>query len=76
MDSRLAHRADRPSARQAMSRRYREQDETFAVTMDDRRGWEHATEHSRRLAVTADAELRRRHPGQQVEPLRSVGFRR
>lgn len=72
-------RADRHNywaAYQAMSRRYREQEETFAATMDDRREWEHATEHSRHLAVTADAELRRRHPGQQVEPLRSVGFRR
>ena len=69
-------RADRhqywAAAYQAMRRRYREQEETFAATMDDRHEWEHATGHSRHLAVAADAELRRRHPGQQIEPLRSA----
>ena len=69
-------RADRhqfwAAAYQAMSRRYREQEETFAATMQDRREWEHATEHSRHLAIAADAELRRRHPGQRIEPLRSA----
>jgi hypothetical protein len=40
--------------------------------MTDRQEWEHATEQSRRLAITADAELRRRHPGQKIEPLRSA----
>jgi hypothetical protein len=55
-----------------MSGRYRAQEETFAATMDDRREWEQATAHSRRLAIAADAELRRRHPGQRIEPLRSA----
>ena len=45
---------------------------TFAPTMDDRQEWEHATEHSRHLAIAADAELRRRHPDQRIEPLRSA----
>ena len=40
--------------------------------MDDRHEWEHATEHTRHLAIAADAELRRRHPDQQIEPLRSA----
>ena len=40
--------------------------------MADRLEWEHATEHSRRLAIAADAELRRRHPDQQIEPLHSA----
>jgi hypothetical protein len=41
--------------------------------MDRRRQeWEHATERSRRLAIAADAELRRRHPRQKIEPLRSA----
>jgi hypothetical protein len=40
--------------------------------MADRQEWEHATEQSRRLAIAADAELRRRHLGQQIEPLRSA----
>jgi conjugative relaxase-like TrwC/TraI family protein len=60
------------AAYQAMGRRYREQEETFAATMEDRREWEHATERSRHLAVGADAELRRRHPDQRIEPLRSA----
>jgi hypothetical protein len=51
---------------------YRQQESTFAQTMDDRLEWEHATEHSRHLAIAADAELRRRSPDQQIEPLRSA----
>jgi hypothetical protein len=54
-----------------MSDRYRQQETIFAATMDDRLEWEHATEHSRQLAVAADAELRRRHRDQRIEPLRS-----
>ena len=34
--------------------------------------WEQATRQQRQLAVAADAELRRRHPGQQFPPLRSA----
>jgi hypothetical protein len=56
----------------AMSGRYQAQEEAFAATMDDRREWEQATAPSRRLAIAADAELRRRHPGQRIEPLRSA----
>jgi hypothetical protein len=40
--------------------------------MEARREWERATEEIRRLAVAADSELRRRHPGQRLEPLRSA----
>ena len=40
--------------------------------MDDRRAWEAATEPQRRLAVAADAELRRRNPEMRIEPLRSA----
>jgi hypothetical protein len=39
--------------------------------MADRQEWVHATAKSRQLAITADAELRRRHPSQKIEPLRS-----
>ena len=56
----------------AMTDHYRQQETIFATTMDDRLDWEHATEHSRHLAIAADAELRRRHPDQQFEPLRSA----
>jgi hypothetical protein len=40
--------------------------------MADRQDWEHATAPARHLAIAADAELRRRHPDQQIDPLRSA----
>ncbi|HYB48144.1 MAG TPA: hypothetical protein VED20_12415, partial [Streptosporangiaceae bacterium] len=40
--------------------------------MTDRQDWEHATAASRHLAIAADTELRRRHPGQRIEPLLSA----
>ena len=55
-----------------MSNHYRRQETLFAQTMTDRTEWEHATEHSRHLAIAADAELQRRHPETSIEPLQSV----
>jgi len=40
--------------------------------MTDRQEWEHATADTRLLAIAAHAELRRRHPSQRFEPLRSA----
>jgi hypothetical protein len=40
--------------------------------MADRADWDAGTRTQRHLAVAADAELRRRHPGQQYPPLRSA----
>jgi hypothetical protein len=40
--------------------------------MAGRQEWEQATAGSRRLAIAGDAELRRRHPHQKIEPLRSA----
>jgi hypothetical protein len=57
---------------QAMSDHYRQQETIFATTMEDRLEWEHATEHSRHLAIAADAELRRRHPDQRIKPMLSA----
>ena len=57
---------------QAMGGCYQRQETIFAQTMTDRREWEHATGHSSRLAVAADAELRRRHPDLRIEPLQST----
>jgi len=57
---------------QAMADCYRQQETIFAQTMADRLEWEHATTHSRRLAIAADAELRRRHPDLKIEPLCSA----
>jgi hypothetical protein len=56
----------------AMGDRYQAQEQIFATTMAERAEWEHTTEHSRHLGVAADAELRRRHPGQRIERLRSA----
>src|SRR5262249_9780369 len=56
----------------SMGNHYRQQETIFAQTMTDRQEWEHATAHSRPLAVAADAELRRRHPDLKIEPLRSA----
>ena len=55
-----------------MRDRYRQQETIFAQTMTDRLKWEHTTAPTRYLAIAADAELRRRHPDQQIEPLRSA----
>jgi hypothetical protein len=56
----------------AMRERYQQQESVFAQTMAERQEWEHATAASRRLALAADAELRRRHPDTRIEPLRSA----
>jgi hypothetical protein len=51
---------------------YRKRESVFAGVMADRPDWEAATRAQRHLAVAADAELRRRHPGQRFTPLRSA----
>jgi hypothetical protein len=56
----------------AMRDYYRQQAQALTLTMADRQEWEQATAGSRRLAIAADAELRRRHPHQKIEPLRSA----
>ncbi len=57
---------------QAMHDAYREREAVFAAVIADRQQWETATRQQRQLAVAADGELRRRHPGQQFPPLRSA----
>jgi hypothetical protein len=57
---------------QALERTYREREAVFTQTMADRADWETATRAQRQLAIAADAELRRRHPGQYFAPLRSA----
>ena len=44
----------------------------LAETQEARRQWEALTEPTRRIAVAADLELRRRHPGMKLEPLKSA----
>ena len=55
----------------ALRDHYQHQEQALAQTMVNRQEWEQATARSRQLAIAADTELRRRHPGQKVEPLRS-----
>ena len=57
---------------QALHDAYRQRETVFAAVMADRTDWEQATRQQRHLAVAADAELRRRHPGQPFPPLRSA----
>ena len=57
---------------QALHEAYRQRETVFAAVMDDRADWDAATRAQRHLAVAADAELRRRHPGQHYPPLRSA----
>ena len=57
---------------QALREAYRQRETVFATTMADRADWDAATRAQRHLAVAADAELRRRHPGQHHPPLRSA----
>jgi AAA domain len=56
----------------AMHDAYRDRENIFAAVMDDRAEWDKATTQQRHLALAADAELRRRHPGQRFESLRSA----
>jgi hypothetical protein len=57
---------------QALERTYREREAVFAQTMVDRADWETATRAQRQLAVAADTEMRRRHPGLYFARLRSA----
>jgi hypothetical protein len=57
---------------QALHDAYQRRETMFAAIMADRADWDTATRAQRHLAVAADAELRRRHPGQHYPPLRSA----
>ncbi len=56
----------------ALRDHYRQREHDLTQDIAARQEWEHATERSRRLAIAADTELRRRHPGRKIEPLRSA----
>ena len=42
----------------------------FAAVHETRQQWEAVTQATRRIAIAADLELRRRHPGMPIPPLR------
>jgi hypothetical protein len=69
---RAAQLEDLAGSYQALHDTYRQRETLFAATMADRADWDHATRAQRHLAIAADAELRRRHPGQPFSPLRSA----
>jgi hypothetical protein len=51
---------------------YREHEATLGQVMDERGLWDKLTEGSRRLAVQADSELRRRYPDRKIPALESA----
>ncbi len=63
---------ERSRSYHVLEQAYRQRETVFAAVMADRTEWEAATRQQRQLAVAADAELRRRHPGQYYAPLRSA----
>jgi hypothetical protein len=67
-----AQKQDLAASYHALHQAYRQREGVFATTMADRADWDAATRAQRQLAVAADAELRRRHPGQYFTPLRSA----
>jgi conjugative relaxase-like TrwC/TraI family protein len=67
-----ARQQDLAGSYQTLHEVYRQRETVFAATMADRADWDAATRAQRHLAVAADAELRRRHPGQRFTPLRSA----
>jgi hypothetical protein len=69
---RAAQQQELGDSYQALHEAYRQRETIFATQMADRADWDAATRAQRHLAVAADAELRRRHPGQHYPPLRSA----
>jgi TrwC relaxase/AAA domain len=69
---RAAQQQELGDSYQALYGVYRQRETIFAAQMADRADWDAATRAQRHLAAAADAELRRRHPGQHYPPLRSA----
>jgi len=57
---------------QAMHNKATQITSMLAAAQETRRQWEALTEPTRRAALAADLELRRRHPGIRLAPLRSA----
>jgi hypothetical protein len=67
-----AQHASIAATARALEKQHRAHESLLSEVMDDRRLWDKLTEGSRRLAVQADSELRRRHPDQKIPPLQSA----
>src|SRR6185312_6299880 len=68
----VARQRELADSYQTLHEIYLQRETVFAAVMADRADWDAATRAQRHLAVAADAELRRRHPGQYFSPLRSA----
>ncbi|HEY5988697.1 MAG TPA: hypothetical protein VIV12_20300, partial [Streptosporangiaceae bacterium] len=76
-ESRVTHDEQAATRHRTLARSYRalqvkaaRETAIFAAAQETRRQWETVTETTRRFAIAADAELRRRHPGLRIKPLR------
>jgi AAA domain-containing protein len=67
-----ARQRDLAASYHALHEAYQQREAAFAAAMADRIAWDDATRQQRQLAIAADAELRRRHPGQHYAPLRAA----
>lgn len=67
-----ARHAGTASKARALEAQHREHQSLLNEAMEDRRLWDKLTEGSRRLAVQADSELRRRYPDRKIRPLESA----
>lgn len=69
---RAARHEDMAASSRAMAEQYTGRAGKLAGIMEDWHAWDASTEGSRHLAVAADGEWRRRHPGEALEPLASA----
>ena len=67
----VRHAAAAKQAR-ALEAQHREHEALLSQVMDERNLWDKLSEGGRRLAVQADAELRRRHPEHKIPALQSA----
>ena len=70
--ARAERHAELAASYQALRDHYQQREQVLSQAMADRNEWEHVTARTRHLAIAADAELRRRHPQQKINPLRSA----
>ena len=70
--ARAERHAELATSYQALRDHYQQREQVLSQAMADRNEWEHVTARTRHLAIAADAELRRRHPQQKINPLRSA----
>ncbi len=65
-----ARHADLACQWRAVAAKAAAEERLLAGVQDTRRRWEQVSESTRRIAIAADTELRRRHPGTRIAPLR------